>query len=56
MMTEREDGVENMLGLYRRVINETPVLLSLLYDADQPNAVAVSVRPSRLTARASREE
>lgn len=29
-----EDGVDQVLAAYRKRINETPALLSLLYDAD----------------------
>jgi len=33
-MTEESDEVSNILQPYLTMINETPVLLSLLYDAD----------------------
>jgi hypothetical protein len=39
-----EDGVEEALAGYRKRINETPALLSLLYDADLLPEQIVSMR------------
>jgi hypothetical protein len=42
--TVRESGVEEVLSAYRKRINETPILLSLLYDADLLPEQIISVR------------
>ena len=39
-----EPGVEEVLSAYRKRINETPILLSLLYDADLLPEQIISVR------------
>lgn len=42
-----EDGVEEILAAYRKRINETPALLSLLYDADLLPEQIVSMRGAK---------
>lgn len=40
----RDDGVAEILGGYLKQINDTPALLSLLYDADMMPEQIISVR------------
>jgi hypothetical protein len=42
-----EDGVEQVLAAYRKHINETPALLSLLYDVDLLPEQIVSMRGAK---------
>lgn len=42
-----EEGVEPILAAYRQRINETPELLSLLYDADLLPEQIVSMRGAK---------
>ncbi len=43
-MADREDGVAEILKGYLAQINDTPALISLLYDADMMPEQIVSVR------------
>jgi len=43
-MTERENGVDEILKAYSERINNTPTLVSLLYDADMLPEQIVSRR------------
>ena len=43
-MTDREDGVAEILKGYLAQINSTPALLSLLYDADMMPEQIISMR------------
>jgi hypothetical protein len=51
-MTEitEEQAAQSFLTEYRRTINETPALLSLLYDADLLPEQIVTVRGAKSTA------
>ena len=44
MNSDRESGVDEILGGYLKQINDTPALISLLYDADMLPEQIISVR------------
>lgn len=46
-MRDMEDGVEEIVAPYREQINTTPMLLSLLYDADLLPEQIVSMRGAK---------
>jgi len=43
-MSDREEGVAEILKIYSKQITETPALLSLLYDADMLPEQIASIR------------
>ncbi len=44
MNSDRDGGVDEILGRYLKQINDTPALLSLLYDADMLPEQIISAR------------